>query len=74
MSHARKSCPNCGSNHLTDNDGADSHMLGHGVHGITHGVMHHNPVFLTLGVIGIALRAINPKKFTCVSCGHVFKA
>ena len=49
-------------------------MLGHGVHGITHGVMHHNPVFLTLGVIGIALRAINPKKFTCVSCGHVFKA
>jgi hypothetical protein len=74
MSHAVKACPNCGSHRLSDNNGTDSHMLGHGTHAAIHGGMHHHPVLLTLGLIGLAARALNPRKFTCMNCDHVFKA
>ena len=70
MSHARNPWSTAAATISPTMTVAYSHMLGHGVHGITHGVMHHNPVFLTLGVIGIAPRAINPrKKYTCVKSG-----
>lgn len=74
MSNSATSCPKCGNTHVTHNDGADSSTLSHALHGITHGIKHGSPFFLVLGAANIAMRMLNPRKFTCHSCDHVFKA
>jgi hypothetical protein len=73
MSHPVKSCPKCGHDKLTDNGGADSHASAHAAHAFVHGFKHGNPLWFVLGTGMAAARVLNPKKFTCLSCLHVFK-
>ena len=74
MSQAVKSCPECGSNDLKDNGGADGHTTAHSLHFLAEGVLHGSPLKVVMGTGGLAARMLNPKKFTCLDCGHVFKA
>jgi hypothetical protein len=52
----------------------DGHTTAHSLHFLAEGVLHANPFKLVLGTGGLAARALNPKRFTCDECGHVFKA
>jgi hypothetical protein len=74
MSHVATSCPKCDSEHLTDNGGTDGHTGAHALHFVAEGLLHASPLKLVLGTGGLAARLLNPRKFTCVNCGHVFKA
>ena len=67
-------CPLCKGDQLTSNGGAEGHTGVHGAHFLMEGIKHGSFLKIGVGTIAIAVRALNPKKLTCQSCGHVFKA
>lgn len=74
MSQQQKGCPRCGCGTLDDNGGMDGHAVPHGLHFVLEGLAHANPVQMVLGAGTFVAGVFNPKKYTCVRCGHVFKA
>jgi hypothetical protein len=70
MSQCRHAtCPKCNSVATA----SDGHKLLHGAgHSLQHGIKHHNPLLVGLGIVLAGVQMAKNQWFRCEKCGHGF--